>query len=54
VLALGDAVRELLYTLGAFVGISGFLLIAIPGDWRIAVGVFLMLFGNNLVERGQR
>ena len=46
--------RELLYTLGAFVGLTGFLLIGIPGDWRIAVGVFLMLFGNNLVERGTR
>ena len=47
-------VRDALISLGGFVGLTGFLLIGIPGDWRIAVGVFLMLFGNNLVERGQR
>ena len=35
---------------GAFLGLVGLLLVAFV-DWRIALGVFLMIFGNDLSQR---
>jgi hypothetical protein len=33
---------------GAVIGLSGLLLVGFNTGWLVALGIFLMLFGNNL------
>jgi len=35
-------------------GISGLILIGVFGHWLIALGAFLMLWGNNIEQRASR
>ena len=39
---------------GMLVGFTGFVIVGINGYWWIAIGVFLMLFGNNLERSGRK
>ena len=35
-------------TIEAVIGITGFVLLGVYGNWGIAIAVFLMLWGNNV------
>ena len=39
---------------GAIVGIAGFIIVGIWANWLVAIGIFLMLFGNNLEKSGHK
>lgn len=34
--------------IGALIGISGIALIVVYYDWKLALGIYLMIFGNNI------
>jgi hypothetical protein len=37
------------YTVGVVVGLTGFAILFVI-DWRVGLGVFLCLYGNNLTQ----
>ena len=45
--------KTILLTMGAILGVTGFCIIGYNSNWYIALGVFIMMGGNNL-EQAER
>ena len=46
--------KSSMQTVGALSGIAGFCIVGYFGSWLVAIGVFIMIFGNNVERRSQR